>query len=53
MRTRIVIGKVTAQERVIAMRHQMGDYAFVRFMRNLGIDFEDAYFYMFGRAPRK
>jgi hypothetical protein len=31
---------------------QIGQYAFVRMLRNNGVTFEDAYRTIFGRAPR-
>ena len=34
------------------LSQQLGDYAFPRFLRNLGIDFDDAYLFIFGKAPR-
>jgi len=37
---------------VTTLRQQMGDYAFIRYCKNLGIDFEDAYFLMFGVMPK-
>ena len=33
-------------------RRQIGDYAFVRYCRNIGISFEDCYVLMFGKEPR-
>ena len=41
------------QKLVAKLRKQMGDFMFPRYCRNLGIDFEDTYFMMFGRMPRK
>lgn len=40
-------------ELVTKLRRQMGDYAFVRHCKNLGIDFEDVYEFMFGKLPTK
>jgi hypothetical protein len=34
------------------LRKSMGDYAFVRYQKNLGISFEDCYFNMFGKLPK-
>lgn len=33
------------------LRRQMGDILFVRYCRNIGMSFEEAYFEMFGRMP--
>ncbi len=32
---------------------QWGTYAFARYCFNLGIEFEDAYFMIFGKEPRQ
>jgi len=34
------------------LRRQMGDYAYIRFCRNIGLDFHDTYFLMFGVEPK-
>jgi hypothetical protein len=34
------------------LRRQMGDFNYVRYCRNLGVDFETVYTLMFGRIPR-
>jgi len=36
---------------VLKLRKSMGDYAFVRYCRNIGISFEDCHLYMFGTLP--
>ena len=36
---------------VTKLRRQMGDRNFVRYCRNLGISFEDTYYYMFHKEP--
>jgi hypothetical protein len=41
----------STQKLIAKLRRQMGDYNFVRYQRNLGISFEDAYFHMFGKLP--
>jgi hypothetical protein len=33
--------------------HQMGLWAYVRYCRNMGIDFIDCYVSVFGKMPRK
>lgn len=35
------------------MLKQIGLYAFVRYCRNIGLEFEDAYFLVFGKYPTK
>ena len=42
----------STQKLVTKLRRQMGDYAFVRFARNLGLDFHDTYFLMFKKEPK-
>jgi hypothetical protein len=34
------------------IKRQMGDYAFVRFARNLGLSFEETYFLLFEVEPK-
>lgn len=35
------------------LRNQMGDAAFIRWLKNLGFDFEDAYQIMFQKLPNR
>lgn len=34
------------------LRRQMGDYAYVRYCRNIGIDFDTVFSLMFNKLPR-
>lgn len=36
-----------------SLRDQIGDWAFVRYLRNSGISFPTAYYLMFGKQARK
>lgn len=38
---------------VSKLRKQYGDYAFVRYCRNIGMSFEETYFEMFGKMPAR
>ena len=42
----------STQKLVTKLRRQMGDHAFVRFARNLGLSFEETYFLIFGVEPK-
>lgn len=37
---------------VANQRKQMGDYNYVRFIRNVGLSFEEAYFLIFQKEPK-
>ena len=37
---------------IAKQRKQMGDYAHNRYLKNIGISFEEAYFLIFGREPK-
>lgn len=46
-------GKFYSLEALQKLRKQIGEYSFIRFLKNRGVSFSLAYYIMFQRVPQR